>query len=205
MKRRIIKEFRPLVLPFCFALVAASFVAFFKHVERMVVSEESVGFFVGLSSVALFATVVLMAALSFGVEYHQRTLGLLLSQPVERFRLWKEKMLVEVGTIAAVAVFLLLVNEALKLHAGRGLIVAISSNLWPSHEIIRSGHSELDNFGYWILAGTFVLATLCSSGFWTLIARSTIGGAVFTVASQSFLLLLMTAALEKLGVSDSAQ
>ena len=193
------------MLPFCFALVAASFVAFFKHVERMVVSEESVGFFVGLSSVALFATVVLMAALSFGVEYHQRTLGLLLSQPVARFRLWKEKILVEVGAIAAVAVFLLLVHEGLKLPAGRGLIVAISSNLWPSHEIIRGSHSELDNFGYWILAGTFVLATLCSAGFWTLIARSTIGGAVFTVASESFLLLLMTAALEKLGVSDSGQ
>src|SRR5260370_2226162 len=36
-------------------------------------------------------------------------------------------------------------------------------------------------------------------------ARSTIGGAVFTVPSQSFLLLLMTAVIEKLGVEDSEQ
>src|SRR5258708_521886 len=111
MKRRIIKEFRPLLVPFCFALAAASCVAFLKHVERMVFNEESVGFFAGLSSFALFATVVLMAALSFGVEYHQRTMGLLLSQPLERFRLWKAKMLVEAGAIATIAMFLLLVHE----------------------------------------------------------------------------------------------
>src|SRR6266436_9619674 len=117
MKRRIIKEFRPLLLPFCFALAAASCVAFLKHVEGMLVSEESVGFFVVLSSFALFATVVLMTALSFGIEYQQRTMGLLLSQPVERFRLWKEKMLVEMSAIAAIAMLLLFVHEGLKLPA----------------------------------------------------------------------------------------
>lgn len=204
MKRRIIKEFRPLLLPFCIALAAASCVALFNYIERAVISE-SVGFFLGLSSFALFATLVLMAALSFGTEYQQGTLPLLLSQPVERFRLWKEKMLVEFGAMAAITMSLLLVHEALKLPAGRDLLVAIGANLWPGHEIIAGGHSELDDFGYWILAGTFLLATLCSAGFWTLTARSTIGGAVFTVASQSIPLLVLTAALEKLGVPDPAQ
>src|SRR6266853_750739 len=142
MKRRIIKEFRPLALPFCFALVAASFVAFFKHVERMVISEASVGFFVGLSSLALFTTVVLIAALSFCIEYQQRTMALVLSQPVERFRLWKEKMLVAMSAIGVIAMFLLLVHGGLKLSAGRDLIVTISTKLWIGHEIIGGGYSE---------------------------------------------------------------
>src|SRR6266404_2824933 len=189
MKRRIKKEFRPLLLPFCIALASASCVAFFKYVERAVANEESIGVFVAISSFALFTSLILMAALSFGTEYQQRTLPLLLSQPVERSRLWKEKMLVEFGAIAAITLCLLVVHEVLKLSVGRDLVVAIATKVWSGHQIIAGGHSELDNLGYWILAGTFLLATLCSAGFWTLAARSTIGGAVFTVASQSIPLL----------------
>ena len=35
-----------------------------------------------------------------------------------------------------------------------------------------------------IAAGVFLLATVCSCGFWTLVARTVLGGMVFTVISQ---------------------
>lgn len=106
---------------------------------------------------ALSAFVVgmaVLAALPFGAEFQQRTLGLVLSQPVSRARVWFEKWCV----LAAV----LLVLAAARIAALGG---AAADG--------RVGVRE----------STFMVA-MASSGFlWTLVARSTIGGAAFTLAA----------------------
>lgn len=106
---------------------------------------------------ALSAFVVgmaVLAALPFGAEFQQRTLGLVLSQPVSRARVWFEKWCV----LAAV----LLVLAAARIAALGG---AAADG--------RVGVRE----------STFMVAMACSGFLWTLVARSTIGGAAFTLAA----------------------
>src|SRR5260370_908603 len=49
---------------------------------------------------------------------------------------------------------------------------------WSTYSAVRQG------FPLEPVHGAFILATICSAGFWTLVTRSTIGGIVFSVASQ---------------------
>jgi len=185
--------------------VAASFVAFFKHVERMVVTGEFAGFLLALSSFALVACFALIPALIFGVEFQSGTLPLLLSQPIERSRIWKEKLLVGLAALCVIGGFLGLVHELLKLPAGINFTTAVIDALWPGHEIIAERRTELDNGGYWLLGMTFMLATLCSAGLWTLTAGSTIGGAVLSLASQFLPILALVAILERFEVAEPTQ
>ena len=107
--------------------------------------------------------VTFLAALSFGSEFQSRTLPMLLSQPCSRLRLWSEKMLV-------LTYFLFL---PLLAYSRRGLNIGTDD---------------------WSLLSEFCLifALACSTGFWTLFARSTLGGMVFSIAALGALMLSVT-------------
>ena len=101
MNPRLTKELRPLLLPWMVATVAA--------VGHLVARPDSPYFHgefgaavAGLAGFAFVAGVLVLAAGPMGSELHERTLGMLLSQPMERTRLWKEKV------FAASAMILLL-------------------------------------------------------------------------------------------------
>ncbi|HEY0874325.1 MAG TPA: hypothetical protein VGD94_12700 [Vicinamibacterales bacterium] len=95
-----------------------------------------------------------LVALPFGTEFQQRTLGLVLSQPTSRARVWFEKW----GALLAVLLVLVAIQ-----------FVALQSAAPDAHVEIR--------------AVTFLLPLVCSGFFWTLLAGSTIGGAVFSLAA----------------------
>src|SRR5262245_8049124 len=104
--------------------------------------------------------VPLLATLAFGNEFQFGTLSSLLSQPIERSRIWREKSLVI--TLAV-------------------LSAAIAYGFGAS----RMGWT-LPNIG---IAALWLMITVGSSAYWTLLARSTIRGLVLN-AFQSMTLLL---------------
>lgn len=111
-----------------------------------------------VAMVAFVLGTSLLVALPFGAEFQQRTLVLLLSQPVTRGKVWTQKW----GALVAVLLVLLLV-QYVTLPGGTGAARVVL---------------------------TFVAMMACSGPFWTLVAGSTIGGAVFSLAV--FLLLEMS-------------
>jgi polyhydroxybutyrate depolymerase len=90
----------------------------------------------------------MLAALSLGYEFQHRTLSLLLSQPVGRMVIWGEKM-----SVAFVAVL----SAALVFCYG-----------WQS--------AFQQDPKLRVFAGVYLIATVPSATFWTLLTRSTIGG-----------------------------
>lgn len=90
----------------------------------------------------------MLATLSLGYEFQHRTLSLLLSQPASRMVIWGEKMSVAIVAVASAA-----------------LVFCIG---W------RSTFQQDPKL--WVFAGIYLIATVPSATFWTLFARSTIGG-----------------------------
>jgi ABC-type transport system involved in multi-copper enzyme maturation permease subunit len=171
MTRRLAKEFRQLLPPCSVAAIAACLMAvLFPLAEQA--DGGAAPFFFGLSSFVFFGSIAMAAALSFGAEFQQRTLCLVASQPIPRARVWNEKLL---------ALMMAAITAGLVLWVSR-----IAAGLFWSHW----GVPLLPNLKRFftaqetLLAGTCLVATLCSTGFWTLLARSTIGGLVFTLAGQ---------------------
>jgi hypothetical protein len=120
-----------------------------------------------LAGVCLVLACLAMAALSFGVEYHHRTFGLMLVQPARRSRIWWSKMLPLAGAYISVGAAFI---------AGRYLEYAAWGSPFKAWVDIR-------------LLGVAVLlaGVLCSSAFWTLLSRSVIGGMVLPLAVQGLL------------------
>src|SRR5690348_4145163 len=81
MSNRLVKEFSPLLLPGCVAIIGSAV-------------RPSNDIAATLGTLACFGGFALLAATAFGLEFQHRTLGLLLSQPVERSSLWHQKLLV---------------------------------------------------------------------------------------------------------------
>jgi ABC-type transport system involved in multi-copper enzyme maturation permease subunit len=100
--------------------------------------------------------VPLLAALPFGSEFDSRTLSLLMSQPVGRLKIWAAKSCIAVAAVASVILlfaFSPLVTGFLPNPAQRANAVAL------------------------------IVAVVASATFWTLIARSTIGGIALSVGT----------------------
>ncbi|MBE3076003.1 MAG: hypothetical protein IMZ75_13845, partial [Actinobacteria bacterium] len=101
MRTRVLKECRSLLLPAGLVL-GATVVSMplstgdnvFRGQQTLAIQLAVLGFF--------FGTAFLVAS-SFGAEFQQRTIVLLLTQPISRARIWIEKWLVLVGVIAALA------------------------------------------------------------------------------------------------------
>jgi hypothetical protein len=107
--------------------------------------------------------VPLLAAIPLGNEFQHRTFSLLLSQPIGRMKIWCEKLSVTVvAVVSAVLVFSLALRATSFRPDGKD----------------------------WVFAAAWILASVASATFWTLIARSTVGGFVLTMGVQCFVMNL---------------
>jgi hypothetical protein len=137
------KEVRALCWPWCAVtlLGAVNLFPFGSQLSEFNRLFSIVGFFTGIP---------LLAVWSFGNEFQYKTISLLLTEPVGRLQIWREKMVVMLA-----AVF----SACLVYYIG-----------W---------RQLLDqNFSGWVLASGFLIAAVSAATFWTLIARSTIGGTI---------------------------
>src|SRR5262245_57929873 len=105
MNARLAKEFHPLLLPLGLGAAAATALAVITAFNRALPHEDYLSSFGGFSSFVLYACVASMAALSFGAEFEARAMPLLLVQPIERARLWRDKMAALWFALLSLAVF----------------------------------------------------------------------------------------------------
>ncbi len=111
----------------------------------------------GLSSLLPLAVgCTVMAAMAFGNEFQHRTLPLLLSQPVARRVLWRDKMIV--------------VGLAILLSFGLALRL---QDAW--------GSSEAGDMGRLAVLVLIPLCAFCGAPYLTLVTRSSIAGIVFAL------------------------
>jgi len=108
-------------------------------------------FFHDASLLAFWFGIPLMATLSLGLEFEYRTLPLLLSQPSARGKLWTQKWVILLAGILSAA--------------------AIYWFCW------RAPFTEQPDL---IFVAAASAISVCSAMFWTLVARSTIGGLTLT-------------------------
>ena len=147
---RLTKEARALVWPWAAVVLAGAL----QWVPALAGFARDWLVFAGF--IGLFLGIPLLGTLSLGHEFQHGTLPLFLSQPVERTRLWAEKLIV-----VPVAV-----GSALLVY-GPKLRLAFSDGPFRFDE-------PLSQF-----AGAMSLMVfLCSVTFWTLVARSTVGGMI---------------------------
>ena len=104
-----------------------------------------------LNVLSFFFGIPLLATLSLGNEFYHRTFSLWLSQPVSRMQLWGEK----IGVMFAAV-----------LSAGVVSGIAMSSFALPEMGLTYSKTAAV----------AYVIITMASATFWTLAARSTVGG-----------------------------
>jgi ABC-type transport system involved in multi-copper enzyme maturation permease subunit len=130
----------------------------------------------GAGYLALGVACVVMAGSSFGNEFQHRTISLLLSQPIARSVIWREKMLV-LGTGMAASVAVLL-----------GL--AISDPV--------SEHVE------WLPLALIPLCAFCGAPFWTLSLRQSIAGMVSTVGAPCGIVGVYALVVMQLGGNEPA-
>ena len=105
--QRILKEARPLFLPWCAVALAGALPLVYPFDVRALII--LIGFLV----------VPLMATLSLGDEFQHRTFSLLLSQPVGRMVIWGEKLSVTVVAIVSAVLVFSLALRATAFHPGR--------------------------------------------------------------------------------------
>ena len=111
-----------------------------------------------------FFAVPLLATLPLGDEFQHRTLSLMLSQPLGRMAIWGEKLSVTVVAIVSSILVFSLALRATAFHPGRmGLA----------------------------FAGAWIVAITASATFWTLFARSTVGGVALNIVVQAILILIV--------------
>src|SRR5262245_53400283 len=113
MNPRLTKELRPLVFPWCLALLAVIAGGQFAHPLG------NFGFFIGC---------VLLAVMPLGFEFENRTFALYIAQPLERSTLWREKLQASVIAIAALALAYGLSSGAnLPSDGGKALLVFVTT------------------------------------------------------------------------------
>jgi ABC-type transport system involved in multi-copper enzyme maturation permease subunit len=134
----IVKEGRPLFWPWCAVMVTA-LISLIRPLHSID--------WIGLLGIVL--GIPLLATLPFGNEFQNRTLSLLLSQPVGRGRIWIEKSCVAFVAVASVV-----------------LLFAFSPLVTET----------LPDRGQQVNAVALIFAVVASATYWTLIARSTVGG-----------------------------
>jgi hypothetical protein len=125
-----------------------------------------------ISSLAM-STVVCLA---FGHEYHHQTMGLLLSQPISRRRLWYEKM-----SLAGGAILLLLVFT----HP----MSAVMANVSWNNDLSMHNSSTL------LLPLVFSLAALTTGPTLLFMLRNTLAAILFTPVIHFFVITTVLAVL----------
>jgi hypothetical protein len=141
----------------------------------------------GFGLVVLGIACVVMAGSSFGNEFQCRTFSLLLSQPITRSALWREKMLV-LGT------------GMMGILAALGICLAVRGFGYDLPEAMRAP----DSYSQEKLALALIpLCAFCGAPFWTLLLRHEIGGMVFAAAAPVSILVGDAVVLDRLGYSSS--
>jgi hypothetical protein len=163
---QLAKEVRPLLWPWVGAVAAGALIAIKPWADAFGLGT----LLTGIIGYGFLGGLALVATLSFGHELQDRTLPLLLTQPLSRSWMWNQKMLIICGAVFAAA----LVES--------GLVLGASG--WYSGDELRETLRITFRSEEIFIAGIFLLATVCSCGFWTLFAGSIIGGLVFTVSAQ---------------------
>lgn len=153
MNPRLTKEFRALMPAFGLTLLAT-------FVPGMLGLGGPEYWMLGLF---LFGCVA-MGAEMFGNEFQEKTISLLLSQPIPRISIWLGKM-----QVLGVAIAL-----------GTGAMV--TALVWLG----RSAPSEVD-FS-WTAFAFIPLCAFCAAPFWTLVFRNTLVGGLFTVVAPAMIL-----------------
>ncbi len=115
-----------------------------------------------VGAIGFFLGIPLLAVLSLGNEFQHRTLSLLLTQPVDRMEIWGEKLSVTVVAVMSAALVFFFGWQAAR-------------QLGP-HELA--------------FIGACILATIAAATFWTLVARSTLGGIVLNWMVPYFVFLI---------------
>jgi ABC-type transport system involved in multi-copper enzyme maturation permease subunit len=160
--KRILKEARPLMWPWCAVTVVSVLTLvldqshFSLHGIPHSIAEAiyALGFLAGIS---------LLATLSLGNEFQHRTLSLLLTQPADRMEIWSEKFTVTLMAVLSAALILFFVTRVTTI--------------------------QLDPVDT-AFAGAWIIAITASATFWTLVARSTLGGIALNVGVHFFIVTL---------------
>ncbi len=119
--------------------------------------------------VLLFA---LLASLSLGIEFQQRTLPALLSAPVERRRIWNVKMGVLAGGLLSQVLVLALAGLTAQGRVSTQFVVLIGFAL------------------------AFAFAAWATVPWWTLVTRNLLAGLVFAVAVPPLTLVLIASLVD---------
>lgn len=125
---------------------------------------------------------LVVASATFGAEFEQRTMAGFLTQPIPRSSLYRQKL----GTLAVLIAFAVL-NLELILLPIMGNPRGNSPSLDPNVGIMTG----LD-------FGLMALAIFCTTPFFTLVTRSTLAGAIFTIAVP-LLLMAMGLLIDTIG------
>src|SRR5262249_15959757 len=128
----------------------------------------------GVSLLGFWVGIPMLAALSLGNEFQHRTLPLLLSQPVSRKTIWSEKWIV--------------------------LLAAVGSATLVYWLAWRSMTEQDLTFR---LVGVIALVSLCSSVFWTLVGKSTVGGVILNTLQAVIIFYLVQATLWLLALQST--
>src|SRR5689334_6446175 len=94
--KALLKELRPLSLPFWLTLILAAVLPLVRMLNNPVLLGDAAalwGLLVVLMQLLFFGGILLLAALPFGMEFQYQTFPLLLSQARSRWRIWKERTL----------------------------------------------------------------------------------------------------------------
>jgi len=118
-----------------------------------------------ISFLGFIAGIPLLAVLALGNEFQYRTLSLWLSQPCGRMQLWAEKLIVSFA--AAVLAFVAYALGSL-------------SFIWTQRD-----------FKLAVAAIVWVIVTVASATFWTLAARSTLGGLALSTLVFEFAVFVL--------------
>jgi len=164
MNARLIKETRDLLPIFAGALL-------------LIVVPELLWPHAGFGYLLLGVACVVMAGSSFGNEFQQRTLSLLLSQPIPRSLIWRDKMLVlGAGIVTSLAAFLVCLAVRRPAFDGPG----------------------------WLAMVLTALCAFCGAPFWTLLLRHGIGGMVAAVAAPGGIVAAYALVVDQLGGNKPA-
>ena len=170
MSPRLAKEIRPLLAPgFLLALIVMIPAAL---VYLLVPGNSTEYIFV--SWIAWTVGAGFLAALVFGIEYQDRTLTLLLSQPETRAAIWRDKL------------------GALFLAIGGLTFVYLGTHVFISHEP-RVIPGTMPGQRFILLGFMFIGIAVTTAPFWTGLARSVVGGFVFLTAALFFVAMLALA------------
>jgi hypothetical protein len=195
MNPQLIKEFRALLFPWSVAVVIAIIIppaAFFIGL-RVFDGGAFLTFLLTALTFAFFANLLVLTALPFGIEFQHQTFALLLSQPLPRAQIWKRKLFAaSLAVVIPIAILALgnWIAQSADDYIFRIRVGEVIGN-WP--------------WGTALCALALLVPTLGSVGFWTLLARSTLGGIVFTASAQLIAFGLIAFVGEKIDIPARAQ